>query len=324
MLTLTKDQKSKILNKVLTDKLFELIVMPTEKCNFRCTYCYEDYALGRMSSDTIMALKNLILSRINGLEMFHLSWFGGEPLLNLSAVKDLTSYSKELCEINGTKFVSSATTNGHFLDRDVLRDLTQIGVSSYQISLDGPKEIHDKTRLLANGSGTFDKIWVNLLSALNSEYNFKIKLRIHFDAETHKFILDFVDVLRKTFLHDDRFEINFKPISRLGGVNDHKIKILSKEDMDSVTKGLYSAAGITLDESNESTYVCYASRANSLLVRADGRIGKCTTALYDERNTIGKLLPDGKLFIDKDKFSPWLRGIVNFDLEALSCPFANM
>ncbi len=37
----------------LTNHHLGLILMPTEQCNFRCTYCYEDFAIGKMSKSTI-------------------------------------------------------------------------------------------------------------------------------------------------------------------------------------------------------------------------------------------------------------------------------
>jgi uncharacterized protein len=40
-------------------------------------------------------------------------------------------------------------------------------------------------------------------------------------------------------------------------------------------------------------HVCYAARPNSLLIRADSSVGKCTVLLNDERNKIGTLQADG-------------------------------
>ena len=37
-----------VLQSSLTPSLLHLILLPTEACNFRCTYCYEDFRLGRM------------------------------------------------------------------------------------------------------------------------------------------------------------------------------------------------------------------------------------------------------------------------------------
>ncbi|PJJ00771.1 hypothetical protein BX264_1060 [Streptomyces sp. 2333.5] len=37
----------------LTDRTLHLIILPTEQCNFRCTYCYEDFSVGRMGPETV-------------------------------------------------------------------------------------------------------------------------------------------------------------------------------------------------------------------------------------------------------------------------------
>lgn len=76
--------------------------------------------------------------------------------------------------------------------------------------------------------------------------------------------------------------------------------------------------------SGAAPYICYAAKPNSLLIRADGRIGKCTVALTDERNTIGQVNPDGTLTIDNDRLRPWVRGLATLDARALECPLSGL
>ena len=71
-------------------------------------------------------------------------------------------------------------------------------------------------------------------------------------------------------------------------------------------------------------YICYAAKANSLLVRADGRIGKCTVALNDPRNDIGRLAEDGSVVIDNDKLRPWISGLGTLDVATLGCPLSRL
>ena len=51
----------------VSPKLLELIILPTEKCNFRCTYCYEDFELGKMPEAVQRGIENLITHRAPGL-----------------------------------------------------------------------------------------------------------------------------------------------------------------------------------------------------------------------------------------------------------------
>jgi len=54
----------------------ELIIMPTEKCNFRCSYCYEDFKIGSMPNWLIESIKKFISHRVKSIEDLSLSWFG--------------------------------------------------------------------------------------------------------------------------------------------------------------------------------------------------------------------------------------------------------
>ena len=70
----------------LTPRLQELIILPTEKCNFRCTYCYEDFLIGKMPPAIERGVKALIDRRSDSLDRLEISWFGGEPLLAADVV----------------------------------------------------------------------------------------------------------------------------------------------------------------------------------------------------------------------------------------------
>ena len=67
-------------------------------------------------------------------------------------------------------------------------------------------------------------------------------------------------------------------------------------------------------------YVCYACKGNSLVIRADGSIQKCTVALYDKRNTIGRLNDDGTLSINQEKYRSWLQPLFQGTDSDLQCP----
>ena len=81
--------------------------------------------------------------------------------------------------------------------------------------------------------------------------------------------------------------------------------------------------GVDSDALFSAPEICYAARSNSLVIRADGRVGKCTVALSDTRNTIGQLLSDGSLQIDNALLGPWVHGWASGDLAALACPYTS-
>ena len=75
---------------------------------------------------------------------------------------------------------------------------------------------------------------------------------------------------------------------------------------------------------NAKTKICYASRANSFVIRADGRIGKCTVALDNDVNDVGYLRSDGTMEITNARFRKWLENLLLGDEQGAHCPFATM
>lgn len=312
-------------SQLVSDRIQHLIIFPTEQCNFRCTYCYEDFSIGHMSNNTILGIKRLLNRRASELDALHLSWFGGEPLVAKNIVFDISSYASSLAKTYGFKYNGSMTTNGYNLTPSTLSELTSVGVRHYQISLDGPCEIHNRTRIRKDGKGTFNRIWNNLLSIRDSKESVSILLRVHIDAEKITQIDPLIEDIRNEFIQDKRFRVLFKEIKPLGGQNDDYIKTLSlkqeEKELTMLNNKLFSNDFV---ETKEIPDICYAALPNSLTIRADGRIGKCTVALNDPCNHIGVLNSDGTLKINQNSLTPWLRGLCNLDFSILECPYANI
>jgi uncharacterized protein len=197
------------------------------------------------------------------------------------------------------------------------------GVSHYQISLDGPPQLHDTTRLQANGLGSFDTIWNNLLAIKQVEADGDILLRIHLTKRNVALIPEFTERIEQTFGDDPRFRFVLRPVEKLGGPNDISDLVIPA----SARSRGHRAELPPMQESRmqtepEDDYVCYAAKANSYVIRADGRIGKCTVALRSGNNSIGRILQDGTLEIDAKKLAPWLTGWKTQKREALACPAA--
>lgn len=309
---------------LISNKIQELILFPTEQCNFRCVYCYEDFKLKRMSPNIVQAIKKFLDNRAPSLNLLKLDWFGGEPLLAKDIILELSHYAKQLSKKHADlSYFSGITTNGYLLSPSTFEELVEEGVTHYQISLDGPKNIHNLTRIKANGQGTFERIWSNLISIKNSDnQNFEIILRIHLTKDNLPYMSDFMLELRNHFVGDPRFKIFLKRVGRLGGPNDSKLNLINyNEDQTSIDK-LKTLLYQDSHEINnfEPGNVCYASRPNSIAIRSDGSLAKCTVALNDERNSIGNIQPDGTLNINKNRLAPWLRGLATLDAETLECP----
>jgi uncharacterized protein len=82
-------------------------------------------------------------------------------------------------------------------------------------------------------------------------------------------------------------------------------------------------AGLPSSASFDPGNVCFASRPNSFVIRASGDVGKCTVALSDPANSIGRIHGDGTLKVRSEALAPWLRGWRG-DTDALKCPLIGL
>lgn len=317
------ETKEHLFSTLFSDRIMELTILPTEQCNFRCVYCYEDFIVGRMKRETIDSIKALLKKRAPKLEHLRIGWFGGEPLLVKDIIIEISSYAMSLVEMNpGLFFDSGMSTNGYLLTHHAAEQLVAHGVKEFQVSLDGPASYHNRVRLRRDGKGTFEKIWKNLIELKNGFLDFKINLRIHFSKDNISTTDALIDALKENFGDDNRFRFFFKSIVPLGGKNDSSLNCFSDQEASKIIQGFRSHIdnqdSVILDGS--SPYICYAGRPTSIVIRPDGRLAKCTVGLDDPENHIGCLKANGVLKIDQSKIQPWFKGAVSLDREILRCP----
>jgi uncharacterized protein len=194
-------------------------VLTTLQCNFACDYCYqgdrEDYNkfASKMSLETARNTADWIGERLDEVrpEKFHLTLFGGEPLLNLPVAYYLAERTQELCRERGIRHSVSMITNGLLLTPEVVDRLTPFGLSGVKITLDGDRDTHNRLRPLRGRQGTFDKIVENMRRIAG-----KVNIVIggNFDETSWDSYPALLEFLREQEFADSISRINFKPIVR--------------------------------------------------------------------------------------------------------------
>ncbi|MBQ8788886.1 MAG: thioether cross-link-forming SCIFF peptide maturase [Oscillospiraceae bacterium] len=129
-------------------------------CNLRCKYCFAstgDFGKGRklMPIETGKKAIDFLLTHSGNRHNLELDFFGGEPLMNWDAVKEIVDYARSKEEKYNKKFRFTVTTNGVLLDDDSI-DYINKEMKNVVLSLDGRKCVNDNMRLTINGKGSYD------------------------------------------------------------------------------------------------------------------------------------------------------------------------
>ena len=165
----------------------QLILGVTENCNFRCRYCVygSNDPQQRPHSDKSMpweiarAAIDAFLSQSKLSESRAMSFYGGEPLLNLPLIRQCVSYAQETFPDLPVNF--SMTTNGSLL-QDAAGDFLAEHEFIITVSLDGPQDIHDRNRLTQGGLPTWGQVMANLRAFLARHPQYKTNGRLRFNA----------------------------------------------------------------------------------------------------------------------------------------------
>ncbi len=284
---------------------YTLIVNPTLDCNFKCWYCYESHISKSLMSDRtsdsiIMFVKN-ILSRNSDLNNFHLSFFGGEPLIGYSkVVRKLLPRISELCHRRNVRFSTHFTTNGYLIDEEKVEFLKNYDCS-FQITIDGHREEHDNTRITKSGKGSYDKILQNirLLTLAGMHALVRINCTSANINNVSSILEDF-----ETFPEDCKKLINFDfqrvwqdsnsdPEGLHGKEFSEKVYHMSERFLNN---GFAVSSVLFMKGVRNS---CYADKINQMTVNYDGSVYKCTARDFNEQNRLGRLCDDGTVLWDR-------------------------
>ena len=169
----------------------QLLIKPVSgSCNMRCRYCfYEDEAgmretacYGKMTPETARTLIRKTLDAAEGSASFVFQ--GGEP--TLAGLSFYRFFTDTVTEYNhkSLRVEFAIQTNGLLLSDEWCEFFAQnrflVG-----LSLDGPRDIHNRNRRLTDGKGSFDRVMqsVELLKAHGCDFNILSVVTAHSDAD---------------------------------------------------------------------------------------------------------------------------------------------
>lgn len=170
----------------LDTRRMSLTLAVTEQCNFRCSYCVyggtyahrRTHSPARMPWEIARRAIDDFLAHSAEAKGRGLRFYGGEPLQNFPLVRQSIEY---VClERRQTDVQFALTTNGSMLEGEAAEFLARYQVR-LGVSLDGPREMHDRYRRQADGSPSWGRVTETLRMFLDKypEYRRNGLLRFH-------------------------------------------------------------------------------------------------------------------------------------------------
>lgn len=272
-----------------------LTIMPTMACNLNCKYCYEKTTDRKMSPETKGKLMQFVRENLAQTKRLEVTWYGGEPLLEKETIFELSAKFRELCDELKCSYSSGIITNGLLLDGETARQLAHdCAVDFCQVTLDGPRDVHDSRRPVKEGGGSFETILNNLKDA--SRY-LKINIRINIDRENEDSYLNLLDDLAAAGLKDlVKLHIGMvEPIGRAKVCADTTSKCLDDEKMAEYQIRFYKKA---FDGGFRPQFylvpanvfgLCAAEIDRAYVVEPDGNLQKCWVTVGDEKERVGHI-----------------------------------
>lgn len=332
--TKTAEEEAEFLDKIAAkihaaSRMPSYVIMPTYDCNLRCHYCFQDHmrtdpAFAHLLKRSTREHFDRILASLPGIERQHhvdaehlvrsFMFFGGEPLL-ASAKPDIQYFVRCAQALSKTRF--SAITNATELD--AYEGLLGPGhIEWLQVTLDGPPDEHDKRRIRADGTGSWDAIANNLTFALDQGCEVNVRMNIdrgnivELDRLAHEMdrlgwwsypkFSAYVAAIHKandktekstTF---DSYELGAE-LKRLSANNPVLARFAVPAD---VLKRRVSAVLTGAANPQAQLHPTYCSAHTSMYVfDALGDIYACWERTGDERTRVGYLADDGAVFPGK-------------------------
>jgi len=290
---------------VFSESNYRLFIIPTLNCNFSCWYCYETHPKKKMNrrvmENTIKHIDNIATK--SKITQLHIDWFGGEPLLCYKTVlKPIAIATKEICINNKKDFFMTMTTNGFLIRPEMMPFFEDCNFRNFQITLDGYKDSHNRTRFSKNpDDNSYDTIVKNICLLANLP-NVNVTLRINYTKEIISDCIHIIDSFPEVL----RRKILISLVQVWQDQDTHSNDIIGKKNMlrqQIELQKTFKKAGFKIVNSNfenELSYTCYADLNNEAIINYDGRIFKCTAIDFEKEKEDGFLNDNGEIIWDEN------------------------
>jgi radical SAM protein with 4Fe4S-binding SPASM domain len=310
----TVDTLRKMMCRLFTPKgINGYTIMTTTNCNARCFYCYQaNYRHINMTKETAEHLVKYMVEH-KGTDALRLQWFGGEPLVGIARIDQI---SEELQNLN-IEFTSSMISNGYLFTEEIVRRAKESWkLKNIQITLDGTEEIYNRTKAYVTEDGNpYKRVLRNISLLLEQGIHVGVRLNLdqHNGEDLHKLIGEIDRLIPdkknlNVYAHVVYENEGYAPIAR----NEVDNEDLYRRQFD-LNKAIFEAGLCSRYYSSLPSLKyrsCMADNPRSVIVYPDGSLYNCEHTA--EGDSFGHIDSD-----DRDE-SVLARFMVPSDLEI--CP----
>lgn len=281
-----------------------MMILPNNVCNFKCTYCYSaEGRSGKMIDlDKLKSAIRYFLdsNRAPGERLTISVLGGGEPLLSWHLVKPALDLAYELAAKRGQKLPVSIVTNGSILTDEIV-DYLKLREISLSVSFDILPEIQNMQR------GHYDTVVGNINRFAEAGIDLAFNTVI-----TRENVGRMDDMLRAIAANTPKVKkVSFKSLISNSYFKDaDERKKYYRDFVDNFFNALDLAKqlGIWLTSPYFNNALCLSDRfcPGKFVVTSDGDISICHCVgsrkdrLYDEF-IFGQISPEGEVTVDDDK-----------------------
>ena len=245
-------------------------IFPTTGCNARCFYCFEKGAKPvTMTSETASKVVRYIVAH-RGSETVHISWFGGEPLVNAKVIDQICT------ELNGqgVPFRSEMITNGYLFDADMVQRAKNLWqLQKVQITLDGTAQTYNRVKAYVHrGVNAFERVLENIGQLI--AVGIRVVIRLNVDKHNIGEMAELAELLHQHFGSNEHLSVYSHELFGERTPEDNATLFAQRMQLE---QQIAKHGILRIKELPKDIHLnqCMADNDGSVVIAPDGHLGKC-------------------------------------------------
>lgn len=270
------------------------VVTTTTNCNARCYYCYEAGCIQKtMDAKTALNVAKYITQKSGN--NVSVSWFGGEPLCNPTAIRTICNHFKSI----GKNYMSTMISNGYLLSEFSEDEIVnEWKLKNIQITLDGTKEQYQYAKNYKNEDpNAYERVLDNIEMLLRNKIS--VSIRSNISLKNGKDVLNLITELCNRFKQYSEY-LSIYPSALFDGMGDPPVEF-TEEEYNTIIQyiiDIYEQIRVSgLNSGMKGKLVCpschcMADKECPIVITPSGHLSPCEHYVDDSSEICGDIYND--------------------------------